>query len=303
MSNQRRSNYSLNSDQRLLLETYVMLFNQTNRQMDTLREMQRGIIEDIRTLANLQTNNNNQNNNQNNQNNSNSNHNNHSNNNQNNTRNRNNNTARDYMRRNYYGPTNAQSYEQPFRFDFFSNTTPSTENVNRTHYVNSLWNNFDNLYTNVIVRPTALEIQSATRSVVFSEIENPLNSSCPISLEPFEDTTEVTQIIGCGHIFHTDSLNSWFHRNVRCPVCRYDVRTQHVDENSDPATIETPVPEQSAVIDASNNELVDNITNLTENILTRLLNPQTGNRIRFHRSATQVTYDPSSNEIIFRGFY
>jgi hypothetical protein len=289
----------LNADQRLLLETYVTLFNQTNRQMDTLREIQRGIIEDIRTLANLQTNNNSNQNNHNNQNNNqNNNHNNH-----NNSRNRNNNTARDYMRRNYYGPTNTQAYEQPFRFDFFSNTTPTTENVNRTNYVNSLWNNFDNLYTNVIVRPTALEIQNATRSVVFSEIENPLNANCPISLEPFEENAEVTQIIGCGHIFHSDSLNSWFHRNVRCPVCRYDVRTQRVQENSDPTPIQGEVSEQPSVVDASNNELVDSITNLTENILTRLMNPQTGNRIRFHRAATQVTYDPSSNEIIFRGFY
>jgi hypothetical protein len=289
MSQQRRSNNNLNSDQRFLLETYVMLFNQTNRQMDTLREIQRGIIQDIRAVANLQTNNNNHN-----------------------ARNRNNNSnaQRDYARRNYYGPTNAQ--EQPFSFEFFPNTFPNT---NRTNYVNTLWNNFDNLYANVIVRPTTLEIQTGTRNILFSQIENPLNSNCPISLEPFDPETEVTQISGCGHIFHTDSLNSWFHRNVRCPVCRYDIRTPpiHVQENREeiPHTVPSPVAvpssqPESEVTDISNNDVVDSLTNLTENILTQLLNPTNGvtrNHIRFHRSTTQVSYDPSSNEIIFRGFY
>jgi len=296
MSNQRRQNYNLNQDQRLLLETYVMLFNQTNRQMDALREIQRGIIEDIRALTNLQTNSN-------------------TNNNHHNTRSRAynipNNQSRANVRRNYYGPTNSQSYtpsysqpqDEPFRFNFFPNTFPSTENATRTNYVNTLWNNFDNLYTNVIVRPTALEIQNGTRNIVFSQIENPLNSNCPISLEPFDSETEVSQIIGCGHNFHTDSLTAWFQRNVRCPVCRYDIRTQQVQESQESVSEETPISE---TIDVSNNELVDSITNLTENILTQLLNPTNvvrGNPVRFHRATTQVTYDPSSNEIIFRGFY
>jgi len=248
--------------------------------MESLREIQRGIIQDIRILTNVQTNQNqNQNQNQ-------------------NTRNRNtshNNANRDYVRRNYYGPTNAQNYEPPFRFDFFPNTT--TENTARTNYVNTLWNNFDTLYANVIVRPTALEIQNGTRNIVFSEIENPLNVNCPISLEPFTANAEVTRINGCGHIFHTDSLNSWFQRNVRCPVCRYDIRTSQEE-----TPIDTPLPE-SEITDISNNDLVGSLTNLTENILTQLFNPTTGNNIRLHRGNTRVTYDPSNNEIIFRGFY
>lgn len=292
MSNQRRSNYSLNSDQRLLLETYIMLFNNTNRQMDSLREIQRGIIQDIRVLTNLQTTHNNQNTHHNS--NENINHNNHNN----NSRNRGYaSSPRTNQRRNYYGPSTGG---EPFYFDFFSN--PST---NRTNYINTLWNNFDTLYTNVIVRPTADEIQSATRSVTFSQIINPLNVNCPISLEPFEDNTEVTQIIGCGHIFHTERLNTWFERNVRCPVCRYDIRSRRVQQNNETSSDETvpPSPETAPhTVDISNNEVVDGLTNLTENILSRLLNVGS-NGVRFQRESTQVTYDPSSNEIIFRGFY
>ena len=54
MSNQRRNNFSLSSDQRMLLEMYINLFNQTNRQLDALREIQRGLIQDIRAISNLQ---------------------------------------------------------------------------------------------------------------------------------------------------------------------------------------------------------------------------------------------------------
>lgn len=288
MSNQRRSNYSLNSDQRLLLETYITLFNHTNRQMDSLREIQRGIIQDIRVLTNLQNTHNNQNNSNENINNQNNNY----------SRNRGyTSPPRTNARRNYYGPSTGG---EPLYFDFFSNPLS-----NRTNYANTLWNNFDELHTNVIVRPTADEIQRATRSVTFSQIINPLNVNCPISLEPFEDNTEVSQIIGCGHIFHTERLNTWFERNVRCPVCRYDIRTRNVQENNETSSDEAvpPSPETNPqIVDISNNEVVDGLTNLTENILSRLLNVGT-NGVRFQRETTQVTYDPSSNEIIFRGFY
>ena len=92
-------------------------------------------------------------------------------------------------------------------------------------FTDILWNNFDSLYTNVVVRPTRREIRHATQNRIYSQIENPLNISCPISLEPFANNNEVRQIIGCGHLFNPDNLESWFETNVRCPVCRYDIRT------------------------------------------------------------------------------
>jgi hypothetical protein len=63
--------------------------------------------------------------------------------------------------------------------------------------------------------------------VQFSEITSPLNSSCPITLERFDETSSVTQILHCGHIFTPSGIESWFQSNVRCPVCRYDVRDYH----------------------------------------------------------------------------
>ena len=61
---------------------------------------------------------------------------------------------------------------------------------------------------------------------MYNEVINPLNSSCPITLERFENNTECTQIIGCGHLFNRDGLNSWLNANVRCPICRYDIRNR-----------------------------------------------------------------------------
>ena len=43
---------------------------------------------------------------------------------------------------------------------------------------------------------------------------------------------EVTQIIYCGHIFSKNSIRQWFQHNVRCPVCRYDIRDFGIPTNN-----------------------------------------------------------------------
>jgi hypothetical protein len=78
----------------------------------------------------------------------------------------------------------------------------------------------------VVVRPTTLEISNATREVIFENVMNPPNNSCPICLDQFQGDTVVTQIRHCGHLFVPREINRWFQSNVRCPVCRYDIRSQ-----------------------------------------------------------------------------
>ena len=75
---------------------------------------------------------------------------------------------------------------------------------------------------NIVAQQT--EIERNTSQMIFSDIVNPLNTSCPIHLHRFENDSPVTQIIGCGHIFDRNGITNWFQRNVRCPVCRYDIR-------------------------------------------------------------------------------
>jgi len=97
--------------------------------------------------------------------------------------------------------------------------------------VNPLTNLFENATTEmlnnltpVIVRPSQQQIERSTRRVLFCNIVNPINLQCPISLDTFTDASQVVQIIACSHIFTPYSFQRWFDRNVRCPVCRHDIR-------------------------------------------------------------------------------
>lgn len=76
----------------------------------------------------------------------------------------------------------------------------------------------------IVVRPTRQQIERATEVIRYGDIENPPNSTCPITLNHFQDNVNVTRIMYCGHIFSENSLDNWFRENVRCPMCRYDIR-------------------------------------------------------------------------------
>ena len=96
------------------------------------------------------------------------------------------------------------------------------------------------LNSNVIVAPTSEQILTSTRLVQFGNIVNPLSECCPISLLRFQPNHMVIQIRHCGHIFCEQELRQWFRSSVRCPVCRYDIRTfvptdnenNYIDTNS-----------------------------------------------------------------------
>jgi len=77
----------------------------------------------------------------------------------------------------------------------------------------------------VPVCPSEEQIENATSSLLYREIENPLNHSCPISLESFRENDTVTMIKHCGHIFKPNEIQLWFQNTVRCPICRYDIRS------------------------------------------------------------------------------
>jgi hypothetical protein len=109
-----------------------------------------------------------------------------------------------------------------------TNSTSTNTNTNRpsTIYRWDYYIPIDDL-EDVIISPTQEEITSNTRSVLFNNINSPLNMTCPITLERFEDNTECTQIIGCGHLFNRNGLTQWLRGNVRCPICRYDIRNRN----------------------------------------------------------------------------
>lgn len=73
--------------------------------------------------------------------------------------------------------------------------------------------------------PTIEQIQQATLTCNYSDIENPISTVCPISQNEFTSDSPVTMIHFCRHIFDSNGLSEWFRRNSHCPVCRHDILT------------------------------------------------------------------------------
>lgn len=234
----------------------------------------------------------------------------------------------------YFDWLNNRIYIQgrPYRIEFERYTMPQTHRNGNTD--NDMLNFIQNFYSNVPVIATPAQIQSATRLTRFSDVSNPLNSSCPITLEPFTNDANVSEILGCNHLFQPEALTSWFQSNVRCPVCRYDIRTNRIvsrqeeetkeegelEETKEDPPISIPIlhsserpvernsnsrrrviNRNSTRIDSSDNILESTLTEITGTLLNQLFNnvSQSGsaNRLFFNNS-----FDASNNEIIFRGF-
>lgn len=115
----------------------------------------------------------------------------------------------------------------------YRRSTPQTTAWPRfTSTTNDLFTRFADHFQNVVVAPSATQIANATRSIIFNENTEYLNTNCPITLENFATGDELTQIISCGHVFHGPAIQNWFRTNVHCPVCRYDIRNHEADSSS-----------------------------------------------------------------------
>ena len=74
----------------------------------------------------------------------------------------------------------------------------------------------------VVVRPTAEQIATATTiETVVDEGE-----MCAVCQDTIATGTEARSINACDHTFHTGCIDTWFTTNVRCPVCRHDIREE-----------------------------------------------------------------------------
>ena len=98
----------------------------------------------------------------------------------------------------------------------------------------------------VPVVPTREQVANASQVCLFEDIHEPINSICPITQQPFSLRDPVMRLTHCGHIFNVTSINEWFSRHVRCPVCRHDIR----ETNPPPRTTPQPTTEDETVNDA-----------------------------------------------------
>lgn len=103
---------------------------------------------------------------------------------------------------------------------------------NRLSSFNNLDNILNGFFENISIIPSRQEIDRAVENCLYSTIEDPVNTSCPISLRRFEDDDEVSVIRYCSHIFSKTDLESWFQQNTRCPLCRYDIRNYVPSNNN-----------------------------------------------------------------------
>ena len=162
---------------------------------------------------------------------------------------------------------------------------PSTNTTNRPSntrpYATSqllsyvLYPTNQSLFSDVIVHPTENEILNATELINYNEIAEYNNNTCPITLEEFNHGERICQIKHCGHIFREEALRNWFRRNVRCPVCRYDIRNYvNTTRNSDISNndlsgntrtniVGTHYDTESDSEDSENDEIVEPNDNMT----------------------------------------
>jgi hypothetical protein len=140
-------------------------------------------------------------------------------------------------------------YNTPINPSIYTNNP--VNNIFRNNDLSSFFNNF--LNSTVAIRPTAEQLQNVSRNIRYGDIETPLSESCPISLERFEPDQVVMQLIPCGHLFCQSQFHEWFDNNVRCPVCRYDIRnyrpqnrSSNTNTNSSPNTSPNTSPNISS---------------------------------------------------------
>jgi hypothetical protein len=75
----------------------------------------------------------------------------------------------------------------------------------------------------VIVAPTAEQINNGSAlqtSLGIADI------SCAVCQQNVTSGEIIRRLLPCNHQYHKDCIDTWFQRNVHCPVCRHDIRDQ-----------------------------------------------------------------------------
>jgi hypothetical protein len=299
--------YSLTYDQRLLLDLYINFYNHTSRQIDSLYDLQNDIRSKIDNIAGLSNRRSNQ----------------------------------QSQTANYWNPSRSSPLQQPRQHSQTqqpqrpqsqqrpqqshrsnqqrtrNNNAQQTAQINtegsaylidfayfNNHGLRHGQSNVNSFYENVPVVATRSQILASTRVVSFSQIENPLNTSCPVTLDRFQPESRVTQLISCGHIFTPSGIDSWLQTNVRCPVCRNDIRlsASHNEETKEEEHLE------ETKTDDTQEERRENIvpptqslSGITESLLESLFSPTVTSQM-MDISQNSFFYDSSNNQIIFEGF-
>jgi len=136
--------------------------------------------------------------------------------------------------------------------------------------------------------PTNEQINRSTLNTVFANILSPVNATCPISRDEFNDESEITMIRGCNHIFNRASLREWLAYHSTCPMCRRDIREYRPPSLQEPPHPHPPrdIPRNISIDSAdrdhvtfsydlppnvntnNNDEMYRNLINMVANMIT-----------------------------------
>lgn len=82
-------------------------------------------------------------------------------------------------------------------------------------------------FEDIPVRPSPAQIQSASRVTTGPPVQNGVPTApptCAICQDSILQTELCRELLACSHLFHKTCIDQWFQQNVRCPVCRHDIR-------------------------------------------------------------------------------
>ena len=117
------------------------------------------------------------------------------------------------------------------RFNRVLRTTPETDNIMVSIIASSnifqdsedaMWRRFEE---DVEVAATEEQITAASEILAHSSV--PATTNCAICQDHDSQIAgENWRKLFCTHAFHISCIDSWFGRNVHCPVCRKDIRDE-----------------------------------------------------------------------------
>jgi hypothetical protein len=155
----------------------------------------------------------------------------------------------------------------------------------------------NNLFEDVIVRPTDFQIENAIENFQYDPSGEYLGISnypvvstinivnCPITMDTITPGTIVSRIRHCDHQFSRDALIHWFSYNTRCPICRYDIRN-------------TPIllhqAENQTHIEMNEDDDEEDLNNLNDNSYNTIPTPNTTNTTNSSSSSRNRTLNYSS---------
>ena len=87
---------------------------------------------------------------------------------------------------------------------------------------NTRWNNF----SDVIIRPTAAEIENSTEIMNGASLTE--ETRCAVCQDVIAPTDTCRRLRDCNHTYHQICIDQWFQRSVFCPTCRHDIRERNM---------------------------------------------------------------------------